>query len=125
MSTFTEVAVGDRIKFTPGRAHRWWTVRARDERFIVATCQAPFQPKGELWYTIVDLTGWQNRMYNGAGNGVVRSSLNTLGGGWSIGPDGEGCDEILTGLQAGEWDLSPRRVVDVTAIERQALEAAI
>lgn len=42
-----EVAVGDRIRFTPGPyGNRWWTVHARDERFIVATMQAPFQPKG-------------------------------------------------------------------------------
>lgn len=114
------VQVGDRIRFSPGgHGNRWWTVRARDERFIVATMQAPFAPKGDLWYTVVDLTGWQEKRYNGAGNGVVRSSLNTLGGGWDIGPNGEGCDGIIPALRSGEWELSHRRVMNVWSVEHR------
>jgi len=120
MSKFDDIAVGDKIRFTPcASGKRYWTVRARDERFIVATMQAPFRPKGDLWYTVVDLTGWQDKRYNGAGNGVVRSSLNTLGGGWDLGPEGEGCQEVLGALQSGEWELSHRRVVNVDTIERK------
>lgn len=112
------IHVGSRIRLVPDtNRRRWWTVRARDERFIVATTQAPFEVKGTLWYTVVDTTGWQQKRYNGAGNGIVRSSLNTLGGGWDIGPNGEGCDEVLSALRSGEWELSHRRVVNVWQIE--------
>ena len=111
------IRVGDKIRFEPRGGRRWWTVRDRDERFIVATAQAPFQPKGELWYTIVDLTGWQEKRYNGAGNGVVRSSLNSLGGGWPT--DDESLAEIIPSLHSGEWELSHRRVANVWSIERR------
>ena len=108
--------VGDRIRLTPGPdAKRAWTVRARDERYIVATRIEGFG-RGVI-YTVIDTTGWLNRHYNGRGMGIVRSSLNTLGGGWNIGPSGEGCDGILQGLQVGEWELSQRRVLDVQMIE--------
>ena len=110
---------GDRIRMHPHNGGtRWWTVRATDGRFVVATRRAAFPVNGDdVVYTVIDRTGWAEKRYNGAGNGVVRSSLNTLGGGWDIGPDGEGCAEILAGLQAGEWELSHRRVVDVERIE--------
>lgn len=104
--------VGDQVQFAPHQPSWWWTVRARDERFIVATHQAPFHPAGTLVYTVVDLTGWQ-RTYNGVGPGVVRSSLNTLGGGLGLGPNGEGCVDALAGLVSGEWTLSVRRVAPV------------
>lgn len=118
---FEHVAVGDKVRFSPARTGtRWWTVRARDDRFLVATMQAPFEKKGELRYTVVDRTGWQDKHYNGAGNGVVRSSLNTIGGGWDIGPDGEGCEEIIPALWTGEWELSHRRVIDVRSVERKS-----
>ena len=111
------IRVGDKIRFDPNGGRRWWTVRDRDERFIVATAQAPFQPKGELWYTVVDLTGWQEKRYNGAGNGIVRSSLNTLGGGWDC--DDEGIAEIIPALRSGSWELSHRRVANVWSIEHR------
>jgi hypothetical protein len=116
--------IGDKIRFHPHGGGRWWTIRARDERFIVATTQAPFKPKGELWYTVVDLTGWQSKRYNGAGNSIVRSSLNTLGGGWDVGPNGEGCEAILDGLRSGEWELSHRRVVNVWSMETRVSRPA-
>lgn len=112
-----EIKVGDRIRFTPGSGRNWWHVKARDERYIVAVQQAPFKPKGELLYTVVDLVGWQNKRRNGAGHGVVRSSLNTLGGGYDVGDNGERCDEILTGLRSGEYELSHRRVMSVWDVE--------
>ena len=111
---------GDKIRFDPaaGDGNRWWTVRAVGDRYLVATRQANFEPKGVLTYTVVDLTGW-NHTYNGAGPGMVRSSLNTLGDGWEIGPDGEGCQDILTALEIGQYELSNRRVLDVKSIERR------
>lgn len=110
------VAVGDRIRFTPGAQRVWWTVRARDDRFIVATSPVPFQPKGSLYYTVVDLTGWLKKKYNGCGNGVVRSSLNTLGGSWDLGEEGKGADAVIRGLRSGGWELSYRRVADVRSV---------
>lgn len=121
VSEMSQIRVGEQIRFNPshGAGFRWWTVRDRDDRFIVATVPAPFRPKGDLWYTIVDLTGWAEKTYNGAGGGIVRSSLNTLGGGWSLGPDGEGATGIIPALRSGEWELSHRRVVNVRNIQRR------
>jgi hypothetical protein len=113
---FAAVQPGDLIRFVPQSNRNWWTVWARNERFLVATQQAPFQPKGTPWYTVVDLTGW-NRTYNGVGPGVVRSSLNTLGGGWEVTLEGGGCQEILAGLEAGRWTLSSRRVCSIEDVE--------
>lgn len=116
--TLDHIEVGDRIRFTPyATGKRWWTVRDRDDRFIVATMQAPFKPRGNLWYTVVDLTGWLDKSYNGAGGGIVRSSVNTLGGGWDIDADGSGAEQIIPALRSGEWELSQRRVADVWSIE--------
>lgn len=112
-----EINTGDRIRFTPDRGRGWWTVRDQNDRYIVATRQAAFQPKGTLEYTVVDLTGWQNRKYNGAGTRIVRSSLNTLGGGWEIDADGNGAEKIIPALESGEWELSQRRVMDVESIQ--------
>lgn len=120
--TFGELNVGDRIRFMPQRGNRWWTIRARDGRFIVATQQAPFEPRGILRYTVVDLTGWTSK-YNGVGPGKVRSSLNTLGGGAGDVADistDEGCQAILAALQSGEWELSRRRVVRVERFVKAA-----
>jgi len=114
---FADVKIGDRIRFDGDRY--WWDVRDRDERYIVATRQQTFAPKGDLFYTVVDLTGWQDHKYNGAGNGVVRSSLNSLGGGWDIAPDGAGAEKIIPALVSGEWELSVRRVANVWSFEHR------
>jgi hypothetical protein len=112
------VQVGQRIRFMPGGScpNRWWLVRARDDRFIIATAQTPFAAKGDLMHTIVDLTGWQTYRRNGAGEGIVRSSINAIGGGWDTRTN-EAVAGMLTGLQSGEWDLSVRRVINVWDIE--------
>ena len=115
--TVETVEVGDQIRFDPDRP--WWTVRDRDDRYIVATRQQPFAPKGDLLYTVVDLTGWQDYNYNGAGNGIVRSSLNTLGGGWNIEADGTGSEQIIPALRSGEWEFSHRRVANVRSITKR------
>lgn len=113
---FAPASVGDRIRFTPQPGRTWWRIHARDDRYLIAAQQAPFQPKGTLWYTVVDLSGWTHT-YNGVRPGVVRSSLNTLGGSHSLNPIEKACAEILAGLQSGRWELSRRRVAPVDGIE--------
>lgn len=116
MTNHEDIKVGDRIRFDPQPGNNWWTVRARDARYIIATQQAPFQQAGEHQYTIVDLVGYLNRSRNGAGPGIVRSSLNTIGGGYDIGNYGMHCDQMLADLHDG-WELSARRAMSVKAIE--------
>lgn len=110
-----DIKIGDRIRFLPQGGNRWWTVGARDERFIIASQQAPFEPKGTLQYTVVDLTGW-TFTYNGVGPGIVRSSINLIGGGYDLDETGW-ADQMLAELQSGELELSHRRVMRVDRIE--------
>lgn len=114
------VKVGDKIQFTPrGSGQRWWLVRARDERWIIATQQVPFKPKGTLQYTVVDLTGWTHYC-NGVQPGPARSSINVTGGGWGDGTYSDAdIADMLSALQDPDqpWELSTRRVVAVWAIE--------
>lgn len=109
---------GDQVRFAPeaGTGNRWWTVRAADERYMVATCPRPFD--SEPVYTVVDFTGWTHT-YNGVGPGMVRSSLNTIGGGYDVGDDGENCAQILAELHEGTRELSHRRVTRVEQIQRK------
>ncbi len=117
----SRVSVGDRIRITPiGHQRRWWTVGARDERYVIAWRNAPFL-RDEREYTVIDLNAYRD---NGVDPGVVASSLNTLGGGWDIGPNGEGCDSALQGLVSGEWGMSRRRLLGVTAIETEGGETS-
>jgi hypothetical protein len=111
-----EVVVGDRVRFHPARGtgRHWWTVQAADDRYLVATSTLLFG-RGSC-YTVVDRVGFLDKTYNGEGNGVVRSSLNTLGGGWDP-LDRAGCEEILAGLRLGEWEFSLRRIFRVDEIE--------
>jgi hypothetical protein len=108
---------GTRIRFDPQGGKWWWTVKARDERFIIATQQEPFRPKGTLRYTVVDLTGW-TYTYNFVSPGIVRSSINLAGGGYGEGVfDVAECERMLEELRSGELELSTRRVRSVRAIE--------
>ena len=113
---FPAVEPGDRLRFWPtgGMGARWWTVGAVDDRYVVATSTLPFG-QGPC-YTVVDLTGFADTTYNGQGNGVVRSSLNTLGGGWDLDEPDSGAT-ILAGLTSGEWELSHRRILRVDRVE--------
>lgn len=113
-----DLAVGDKIRFLPdSNARAWWTVIGRDHDHVVAARQAPFCPKGDLHYTI---TGQASGTRNGAGPGLVRSSMNTLGGGWDLtGRAAEGAAEMLEALKSGRFELSMRRVVDIKTIERK------
>lgn len=116
------LAVGDLIRFKPQSGNRWWTVRAVDTRYIVATQPAPLT-SGDLHYTVVDFTAWAYA-YNGGAPVAVRSSLNTLGGGYDVGPDGANCANIIDDLRSGLYQLSNRRRLDVTDIEAKPTRKA-
>lgn len=114
VDTIARLSVGDRIRIQPGgHANRAWTVGARSARYVVAWRRAPFTTDG-VQYTVID--PFFPYRYNGEGPGPLRSSLNTLGGGWDIGPDGEGCQDVVGGLEAGDWELSHRRLLDIREI---------
>lgn len=95
------IPVGSRLKFHGD--HRWWTVRATDDRFTIAVRQAAFQPKGVLCYTIVD-----------AERGV-RGPCNLIGqsfgdGSYSV----EECEHMLRCLNA---EREPGPITDPYPIE--------
>lgn len=73
------LAVGQQVRFSlPSSVRRlWWDVRATtdDGRWVVLTQQAPFQPTGDLRYTIID---WQRGL---------RGPCNLSGQGWDFAPD--------------------------------------
>lgn len=112
-----EFQVGDKIRFVPQSGNRWWTIRALDDRYVIATAPAPFV-SDSLYYTVVDLNGW-TFAHDGVGHSIVRSSLNTLGGGYDVGPNGEKCGQMLKELNDHLWQLSHRRMVRVEGIEIQ------
>lgn len=115
-----DIATGDQVRFVPdSRERAWWKVVGRDAEHIVAIRQAPFHPKGIVEYTV---TGHMDGQRNGAGPGAVRSSLNTLGGGWDLSDreGGAGAAEILDALKSGRFELSMRRVVSIISIQRRA-----
>lgn len=117
--TLAQITVGDQIRFQPdSRERAWWTVTARNDDHVVAVRQAPFHPKGTVEYTV---TGRMDGHRNGAGPGIVRSSLNTLGGGWDLSNrEGVGAEEILDALESGQYELSMRRVIDIHSIHRKS-----
>lgn len=115
------LAVGDRVRFTPsgnrkgGKERVWWRVVARNAEHVVLVRQAAFEPKGTLEYTV---TGWLNHGYNGSGPGPVRSSLNSLGGGYDVGADGEKGHEVIAELEDPHGlELSMRRVLSIWDLE--------
>lgn len=115
-----ELHVGDRVRFTPsgGRSPKdrvWWKVVARNVDHVVLVRQAPFAPRGELEYTV---TGWLDHGHNGSGPGPVRSSLNSLGGGYDVGPDGSKAHEVIAELENPHGlELSMRRVLKIWNLE--------
>lgn len=116
---FQDISTGDRIRFTAPDTEthrsRWWTVAARDERYIIASRQAPFHSAGLHEYTVIDLVERQHP-YNDVPPGIVRSSLNTLGGGFDTAQEGW-ADTMLAELNDGTWELSNRRLAAVHGIE--------
>ncbi len=120
MTDYADLAVGDQIRFDPQGGNRWWAVLARNERFVVATYPAPFHTT-RLRYAVF-VTDGLGYVYNGQGPGPVRTSLDTLGGGWDVGPDGVYADEVITALETGEWGLSHRRLLNVDSVERKVVK---
>ncbi|GAA2036438.1 hypothetical protein GCM10009720_16280 [Yaniella flava] len=114
-----DIVAGDQIRFIPphdgGQRQRWWTVKATDHRYVIASRQALFQPKGTGEYTVIDLIE-RETSYNNVGPGIVRSSLNTLGGGYDMDQDGW-ADQMLADLHDGTWELSNRRLAAVHGVE--------
>lgn len=99
------LAVGDRVRINGNRLT--WTVTARNDDYVVAVRQAPFQPKGEHQYTIITHSDYR---YNFVGPGLILTTVNTMGGGWDL--DGrveEGSRELVEALASGEWETSHRR----------------
>lgn len=111
-----EVNAGDRVRVHPGaRARVAWRVVARDEQHVVLVRQAGFRPAGELEYCILAVI---DHTYNGVGPGLIRTSMNTLGGGWNInGREADAGQEILDVIAEGTYQLSPRRYLGVERIE--------
>ncbi|WP_181272802.1 hypothetical protein [Brevibacterium oceani] len=112
---FETVAVGSKIRFTPHDTKRWWNVAARNPRYIIASRQAAFKPKGTDVYTVVDLTGWTFTR-NSVPPGVVRSSINLIGGGYDL-DDPNWALKMLNELQEGTLALSVRRAAEVRGFE--------
>lgn len=98
--------VGAKIKLARDRP-RWWDVRAADERFAICTRQAEFKPKGEVFYTILDVEEG------------VRGPCNLIGQSWHETMPDEACQELLTELQLGAkvnaWNAGDRSF-DVEAL---------
>lgn len=92
----------EQLRFAQDR--RWWTVRAVDETYAVATRQAEFEPRGVVVYTIIDPAQ------------EIRGGCTLLGGGWALNPDDlEGsAEDLLHALresfdQTGRADLPEHR----------------
>lgn len=99
---------GDRILL--GQDSRAWTVQARDAVFVVATRVVG---RGMVEYTVIAVQDPCGEV-----PAVVRSSVDTLGGGYAVAAadPGAGCRAMLAELAAGELGMSVRRMVQVPAL---------
>lgn len=80
-----QLVVGDVVALAPDSpAHPVWTVRSRDDRFLVLSRPSDLDASTEI-YTIADLE---------AG---VRGPCNLIGGGWDM-TDPEWADKLLRAL---------------------------
>lgn len=99
---------GDKVR-TAKDGKAWWTVQASGNRYAILTRQAPFKPKGDYLYTIVD------------SEGAVRGPCNLIGNGWDVTqyPTPEiGWRLLHQKMTDGELEISHRRAValDITEI---------
>jgi hypothetical protein len=110
--TMPALNVGDRVKFDGDR--RWWDVRAADDRYVILTRQAAFQPAGIPVYTIVD---WERDL---------RGPCNRLKNGWDM-EDPDGPEKLLTALNSTGVDrveVSGRRNTPVVFGEVRTVQRA-
>jgi len=84
---------------------RPYTVRCRDERFII--CTKPFNPKRTVIYFIIDL----QRRLRGPDDRVFCAGYETQ----------EQCEKRLEELRSGQIEVSHRRSVDL--VERDSGES--
>lgn len=112
--TLDSLTVGDQVRLTPDSRTTWWRVAARNKDHLVLVKQAAFEESGIVEYCV---TGSLNCTYNGQGPGPVRSSLNSLGGGWDMGKDGIDAETAITALESGDRQLSMRRLLGIQSVE--------
>lgn len=88
---------GDRARFF-GEKNFTWTIQVAGNRYTILTKQAPFKPKGELWYTICD------HEYE------KRGPCNLVGNGWDMQSRGPyiGSRALHVALLAGDIEISNR-----------------
>jgi hypothetical protein len=86
----TELSVRDKVRLGHGGLDRWWwTVQAVSDNFAACVHQAPFQPAGTVWYTVLD---WRNG---------VRGPCNLIGQSWGDGSySPQECAEMLALFEA-------------------------
>lgn len=104
---------GDRVRLGQhGDPNRWWNVRAADDRFAVATQQAPFRPAGIQQYTILDF------------HRQVRGPVNLVGGGYGDGTYNEAeCRRLLAHLQSGVLEVTYRNPAPLEVLEVEPRKA--
>lgn len=92
-----------RVKF-PETGNRWWTVRALHGDFVVVTQQVPFENKGTLRYSVLDLRQG------------LRGPVNVIGQGWSGIETDRGCRTLARAMSLGVVSVSGRNNVPIRPV---------
>ena len=96
-----KLEVGDKVR-TVRDLPFWWTVQTAGDRYVIMTRQAPFKPKGDYLYTIIDNETGMRGPCNLIGNGWDVSQYKTPEAGWR---------GLHVQLLAGDIELSHRQQV--------------
>lgn len=83
----------------------WWAVRAQRGRFVVCTQQVPFEPRGVLRYTVLDL------------DRGIRGPCNLVGQGWEGIDTDRGCRALVLAMVLGVVEVSHRNHVPTCPTE--------
>jgi len=94
----SKLEIGGKIRFAEEKQS--YTIRARDERFLV--CTKPFNPRKTVLYTIVDLV----ENIRGTENLIFCMGFET----------DEECQEALTRLSSGESEISHRNFIKLKVV---------
>ena len=100
---------GDKVR-TRRDGKAWWTVQVAGSRYAIMTRQAPFKPKGDYLYSIID-----------AKEGV-RGPCNFIGNGWDVSrhiTPLAGWRDLHVQLLADRVEISHRQRVYLDIIETQ------